>query len=492
MSFPIGRRWVLCGILVVYAVLAWSVAATKLPYNDEGWFNLTAQEFLLHGNFATPLVETAQRTWSHIDQRNYMILPGYPILVAGWFELTGPGLIASRVFSILCGALSIFCLYTIVWRMLGSRRIAMAAAAVLALDYPFLAVAANARMDMPCLTLGLAGIAFYLAFRQRNLTLAIGVSETLAAASGLTHVNGVVCFAALHIAILHFDARRIRPQHVLVAILPYAILGGLYARFVLQDLPEFRAQFGTQSAGRLREIWHPSEIWYGFKEGVLDSFGLAAIGSKRAIQFNVAALLAYAAGVIGLLASPKLRRLPNMSALLWMMAAAVIWLTLHRSTVSQLYVVFLTPFLTVPLAICLAVKGRIWWGWFAVLGILSFAGTANRVRQDDRQNFNAAVEFLRSSPLRTQGIFASGEFGFPMGRMPQIVDDNLLGFYSGKKAGLIVMDLLYTEATTDWAPTGERDRPAFNAFRTQLLDRNYELVFHNAAYRIFGRRLPLL
>ena len=277
--------------------------------------------------------------------------------------------------------------------------------------------------------------------------------------------------------------------------MPGLLACALYFRFVLQDLPEFHAQFGTQASGRFREIWRPTEIWYGFKEGVLDSFGLSAIGTHRAIRFNVAALFAYGLGLLGLLLSPRLRRLPNMRLLLLMAGVAAAWLTLHRSSVSQLYVVVLTPFLAVPLATCLVYwnltrfrRPWLWWPAFGVLLALAVVGAANRVRQNDYRKFDQAVQFLNRSPLRSQGVFASAEFGFPLGRVAPLVDDNLLGFYSGKQAGLIVMDALYNEATTDWAPTGEQDRPAFLAFRERLLRQQFTKAFDNGAYRIFSRK----
>ncbi len=481
---------------MVYIILSGAVAATKLPTNDEGWFNLTGQEFELHGKFATPLVETTRRTWARLNDRNYMILPGYPIMVAGWFVLLGPGLLTARAFTLVCGGIAIAAVYSIVRRLLGSPPVAVLTAAVLALDYPFLAVGADARMDVPCLALGITGVALYLRYRDSNFALALFLSETLVAAGCLTHVNGVVCFAILHFVILRFDRRRIRSAHVLLAVLPYAVLGGAWLRFVLQDFSEFRAQFGTQSAGRLRAFWHPTEIWYGLKEGILDSFGVGAIGTSRAIRFNVAALVVYVAGLAGLLASPALRRMRNMSVLLTMMAIAAGWLIEHNSTVSQLYVVFLTPFLAVPLATCLAgfdrcviPRGWFWWALFAVFAAVSVGGAALRVRQNDyHRRFIAAFNFVHDNPLASQGVFASGEFGFPLGRMPSLVDDNLLGFYSGKQAALIVMDPLYTTATTDWAPTGEQDKPAFSRYRDRLLSQDFRKTYDDGTYRIFARK----
>jgi hypothetical protein len=53
-----------------------------------------------------------------------------------------------------------------------------------------------------CAALGLAGIAVYLQFRERNLAQALLGSNALVAASMLTHPNALLYFACLAGAVI--------------------------------------------------------------------------------------------------------------------------------------------------------------------------------------------------------------------------------------------------------------------------------------------------
>ncbi|MBA2736159.1 MAG: hypothetical protein H0U50_05130 [Pyrinomonadaceae bacterium] len=62
-------------------------------------------------------------------------------------------------------------------------------------------------MDMMSASLGFIGIAAFLLLRERNLTLAVLLSQTFVVLSGLTHPNGIIAFFGLLFLTFYFDFR---------------------------------------------------------------------------------------------------------------------------------------------------------------------------------------------------------------------------------------------------------------------------------------------
>ena len=152
-----------------------------------------------------------------------------------------------RILSILAGLVVLGSWYAIILLLTEDRVAAYFGFFLLAIDYTFLWGAADGRPDMLCVALASAGLASYLALRESNLTAAIPISNTLAAAGIFVHPNGLIAAAALAFLILYFDARRLRPWRLIAAAAPY-LLGALAWLGYIAEAPGlFVAQFAANA-----------------------------------------------------------------------------------------------------------------------------------------------------------------------------------------------------------------------------------------------------
>ena len=88
-------------------------------------------------------------------------------------------------------------------------------------------------------------------YRLFSFSLASLLSQTLVAASGLTHPNGgMLSFLGGLWRVLYFDRRRIRPAHVAIAAIPYAAGALGWGAYIAQDPGAFVSQYGYQIARR--------------------------------------------------------------------------------------------------------------------------------------------------------------------------------------------------------------------------------------------------
>lgn len=176
-------------------------------------------------------------------------------------------------------------------------------------------------MDMMSASLGFAGIAVYLLLRERNLILAVLLSQCLVVLDGLTHPNGITAFAGVLLFTMFFDFRRLNIWILHVAIIPYLIGGVAFGLWVLQDPGTFKDQFinNAMMGGRMSGFSSPAgNILREFTERYPHAFGLQAHSGGHAgpIFLKGFILVGYAAGILGVLLISEIRRNQNYSILL--------------------------------------------------------------------------------------------------------------------------------------------------------------------------------
>ena len=201
-------------------------------------------------------------------------------------------------------------------------------------------------------------------------------------------------------------------------------------------------------------------------------------------------LAIYSVGVLGALTQKSIRRHVGLRVLLILMACNLIGLTIMDSFGIGWYLIYLLP-----LAIALvAALANSWWtsgraprvAIALALGLLiaiQLTVSISRIAKNNRSDFLAAADFLRDRLSGYRLVMASAEFGIPLQFDRRLIDDFRLGYRSGKRPDLIVMD---TPRYCLW--TGLlRDQDTGNYRYIQNLLSSYRVVYDHGAYRMYQR-----
>lgn len=486
-----------CAAVAAYVALAFASAATKSPEIDEGFFANPAFNLATKGHMGTTVLETEGSALRGIREHTYWVLPLHLVWQAGWYKVFGFGLLQLRSVSILWGLLALAAWFVIVRQLSGERGAGLLAAGLLAVDYTFVAVGSLGRMDMMCAALGFAGLAAYLALRERHLGAAVLTSHALVVASGLTHPNGILHFAALVLLTLYFDRRRLRPAHAGLAALPYLAGAAAWGLYILEDPAAFVEQFAMNSrdGGRLRGLAAP---WVGFANEFVKryphAFGLTANSAGHAgpIYLKSLLLVPYAAAVVWAVASRGVRGHKGLRALLLVGALYFVILALIDGQKETPYLIHIVPVYVALLALLLR---RLWqsrpaWRPAVVVGVAGFialgvGGMLLRVRQRTYQRlYEPAVAFLRQHSDASTEITGSSSLGFGLDFSDRLTDDIRLGQSSGRRPRFIVITSDYEQS---YAESLDR-QPDLKRHITALLTDEYREVYRNDGYRIYERR----
>jgi 4-amino-4-deoxy-L-arabinose transferase-like glycosyltransferase len=230
-------------ILATYLALSIATARTQLPGTDEGFFANPAFNLLTKGKFATTVLETVATPFAGMQTHTYWIMPLQPLTLSFWYRVFGFSLFSTRSLSIFWGLVGLLSWFIIVRSLFKRTSLALLVVALLSVDYIYIVCASFGRMDMMSASLGFAGFATYLWLRERSLTGAILLSQSLIVMSGLTHPMGLLPFFGLLCLSLYFDRRRIGLKQVAIALLPYVVGGSAWGLYILQDPQNFYSQF---------------------------------------------------------------------------------------------------------------------------------------------------------------------------------------------------------------------------------------------------------
>jgi hypothetical protein len=499
------RDWHTRGILLcvlVYLILTAAALHSVLPWCDEGWFSDPAWNLMTRGAMAnTALDPTA--TWREvnltgIDRHAYWIMPLYVVAQVPWYEIAGFGLMAMRWFSVFWGLVALLAWYRILSALAQDRAVALAALACMAVDFNLIFSASVGRMDMMAVALGSLGVAVYLELREKSLARALLLGNLLAACACLTHPNAVFFAADLLFLTLYLDRSRLRNWRAAAGlVLPYAAALAVWGAYIAEEPAVFAAQFlgnAGGAGGRFALFTHPLQ---SLRNEVVNRY-LATFGappfSSGASMMKMVILLAFVASAVMFFGMRRFRSDRGYRALMGLFLIHVAMLAAIDGFKQAFYMIYVEP-LWIALFAAVALHGwrsRTGMRWMvmrwmvatavaAVLCVNLFVAASRWRTNPYRNRFLPAVEFLRTHPA---SVMASSEMGLELGFTPSLTDDFRLGYRSGKRARLIVLDEARYQP---WIELLAGQDPGNYQFIQRLLREEYRLVYDRPGYKIYQR-----
>ena len=160
---------------------------------------------------------------------------------------------------------------------------------------------------MQAAALGWLGIAAYLYLRERNLTRALVVADTLLALSLFSHPHALTIFVLLWLAIVVLDGKRLRFYQLALSALPFLLGLTGWIWFITRDYQAFHDQFFGNARGRFSADGGVlgmlrRELQIRYLNTFLGNDTLVGVG-----RLKVLILVGYAAGVLGAIALPSVR-----------------------------------------------------------------------------------------------------------------------------------------------------------------------------------------
>ncbi len=485
---------ILAVILALYAVISVLTALTRQPWVDEAWFISPAINLVEKGHMGISVLEIEGTRWTRMDQYAFWQPPLYYLSQVVWYSVFGAGLISMRLMSVFWGMVALLALFCLTSTVTRSRSVALVAVGLAAIDFAFISSAADGRLDMMSAALAITGFAAYVSLREKNLSIAILTGHCLAAASGLTHPNGILAFFGIVFLSLYYDRTRIRANHVLMALVPYVLGGVGWGLYIMQDPEAFIDQFGGNMRG-----------WF-FGHSIIESFRiefgqryLGPYGFHEPVssvqKLKVFIMLSYWAGVVGaFFAARKADRkgglvLVHLFVLYFLLMAILIGNKMPR------YIIYILPFYTCLLSLSIVScweHSRI--PKFAVVSALlilcalQMGVSVRRILRDGYHNTYMPVieqiEQMGGLDPESSIIMGSSELAFHFGFDSNVIDDPSLGYSSGKRPDVIVVVPRYKE----WLGRWEKQDPAKYEHVRQVLEDEFELVFGNEYYEVYGRK----
>ena len=503
-SSPDGNRFplrfpkmALTASVLLYLILATAIARTKAPLCDEGWFANPAYNLAFHGNMGSNVLEPSGHFLNAylqgIRDRTYVVTANHLVGLAGWFRVVGFSLFTMRLYSIFWGAITLLALCYILRRLFPDHRVAYFATLLTALDFVFVWATADGRMEAPAGALALWSLAAYLHFRERSFRTAILVSQIFGAAAVFTHPNALIVLLAVFVLAWRYDRDRVRPGHLVLAVVPYLFFGLPWSVYILQAPSDFMAQFFANAAGRNSSRWKVVlQPWLAVYSEVLRHLALYMTGSLWSAVMNPAMAgipFIYLAAMIGFLRRRKLHAEPTQvfTACLVTVLAGMTFLNGFKAHCYMLYAI---PFYNAVLAAWLLMlwdrKGDA--GGVAVcLGaafvVVQLSTSIQHIRADEyAHDYQPAIRAVEEYQAAGKTIVGTAALGFGAG-FRGFTDDWRLGLYTGLRPDVIVLDRSYRDFTIRF----EKEEPAAFSHVVGTLNSEYRLAQRHGSFWIFER-----
>ena len=484
-------------IVLVYLGLGLTDVFTRAPWCDEAWFASPAYNLAYRGFMGTTVLDPVSSTWKSvqlrgIDRHTYWVMPLNLLFNAAGFRVFGFGIFPMRLLSLLWGLLALWAWGAIMWKLTGQELLVLGGLGLIVVDYHFLMQASDGRMDVMAVALGWSGVAAYLTLRERSFPLAVAASQSLAAMSFFTHPNGAMLVLILLCTTWYFDGKRIRIGRVVAAAIPYLLMAGGWALYIARSPADFAAQFLGNAGGRGPTLTTPlAALQLEIVNRYFIPFGLAA-WSSLAGRLNVIPLAIFLAGVAVCVMAREIRQHPGYRLLLIWTAIVVFFLTELEGLKTPFYLIYITPLYCLLLAVAVGWCWRRRPRWRVVLTASMFLFVALQAartpisdsRNPRRSTYDPAVAYLRAHCDRNTFIMGGAGLIFGLGPDWRILDDVQLGFNSGKRAEIVVVD-------PHWADNIEMMEtlhPPIYIFVRHLLDTGYQEVYNQGGYRILVRQ----
>jgi len=237
-------------------------------------------------------------------------------------------------------------------------------------------------------------------------------------------------------------------RHVALAAAPYLVALAAWGVYIARDPAMFRAQFAENASGRLQGRLGPlGLIGAEIRERYLGRFAGWRPGAPPLMRVKVVLLVAYAAGLVGCLALPRIRANRVARALALFTALSVSLLMVVDAHRWYVYLIYVLPQLALCLALVTNEVSRLgtWGRWTARIGLASFAlftvaSVGYRAKLDvHHRAFLPAVAFLQAHVRDGDLVIAGGEFGLGLGFEQHVLDDPSFGWRSHRVPAYVVL-----------------------------------------------------
>ncbi|MEO8367773.1 MAG: hypothetical protein ABI806_01050 [Candidatus Solibacter sp.] len=483
-------------IVLVYLGLGLTNVFLRAPWCDEAWFSSPAYNLGYKGFMGTTVLEPASSTWKSvnltgIDRHTYWVMPLSLLQNAAAFRIFGFSVFSIRLISMCWGLLALAAWGAILWKLTGSPLLTLGSLGLITVDYHFMLQASDGRMDVMTVALGWSGVAAYLLLRERSFLLAVGVSQSLVAMAFFTHPNGLMLALILAATTLYFDRARVRFGTVAMAAVPYLVIAAGWALYISQSPADFMAQFGGNAADRGPTITTPlAALALEISHRYMDNFGMADWNSAVG-RLNTVPLAIFLVGIAACLMVREIRQDRAYRLLLIWTGIVCFFLTELEGLKTYMYLIYLTPLYSIMLAV--AVR----WVWLrrprwrlplAAILLLFVGLQATRTpitvsRRPRQETFDPAVRFLQARFRPDTFIMGDAALIFGLGPEWKVLDDFRLGYESGKRAEVVVID----PSWEDRIQMMQSLKPAAFAFVSELLRREYREAYNQGGYRILIR-----
>jgi hypothetical protein len=484
----------------VYLALALSLAHTKTPWCDEGWFANPAFNLAFRGNMGTSVLEPSgfhlNAYFRGIRDRTYLFPPNHLAALGAWFRLFGASVMTMRAYSICWGALSLAVLFYLLTRFFPDRRVAVAGTLLTSINFVFLWSTADGRPEASANALALCAAAAYLYFRAKDFSKAVVFSQILGACAVFAHPNAVIVILAVVVIAWRYDRARFRVRHLAFAAAPYLFYAGIWVLYILQGPGDFFSQFLTHAAGhnseRVSRLFRPDiAIWLEF----VRYFAAYAMGNPwSGVMRGWMAIIPflYLPAIFWFLSSA--RNGFGQSARMFSLYAVVVVLgmTFLNAFKAYFYLVYLIPVLNAILAVWLV---HLWDRGLpakslAATTALAFVGfqlaiSILHIQSDEyHRDYQPTIQDLARYRGEGKSIVGTAALGLGLD-FSGFKDDVRLGMYSGLNPNILVMDRSYRH----FAGLFEKDEPQVFHHIVETLSQRYRLTAQHGSFWIF-ERLP--
>ena len=490
---------VIAGIFAIFLTVALASARTRTPWEDESWFGSATYTLLTEGRLATNLIEGAG-TWRAGTVQHFYWEPPLSFVANALFcKISGFSIFALRGASILWGFVALASCALLVWKLTGRARAAVIALFLVSVDYFFLLGSSEARMDVMCFALGIAGLTSYVLLRERSLAAALFVSQAFVVMSGATHPNGILWFACVAATVLICDRKRLAPRQLAWAAVPYLVGAIAWGIFIGADPHDFVTQF----VGNMKESSASNALYRsplsapiaGFmvelRERYLGPYGLlSGVGGLNRLKAIV--LVIYLAGIVIAMTVSSVRSQPPVRFLLIIILIVFLYLAFVTGNKWYRYLIHLTPLWAMLLAILLdrALEQRTYTRAAAlavllVMAVVQWGGMLYRIRQNPySREYLPVSRFIEQNSSPASFIIGPAGFYWTLWGKRQFINDLRIGYVTGKSADMVIINDWYRavllDATGDIAPVRDYAR--------RLLSEKYTPQWVHGEYTVYLRK----
>jgi hypothetical protein len=260
----------------------------------------------------------------------------------------------------------------------------------------------------------------------------------------------------------------------------------------MQAPGDFILQFGGNAAERGLPITDPMAIIHSqIAVRFLYMFGMAP-DTRGFSHVKILILAAYAAGILGVVLNRELRsRRATRSLLLVSGVTLLVMIAIDREAQHHYLIHFVVWMISLT-----AVAGVWWWdrrsvprsllvACLVVVVMVQAATTGRRVTQRAYATaYLPVTAYLKAHAPGNGVVMGSAELAFELGYGDSLVDDQRLGFRSGKRPNFIVID---KNRYAEWIPQYQQREPETYRYIRGMMDSEFHPVLENGAYQVYAR-----